>query len=507
MKSNRFFASLRMTGKPLRMTVGVWALMMFAPLLQAQPLQLARLFSDHMVLQRETTAPVWGWGAPGKTVTVEGSWSGAAVRTKVADDGSWRVSLPTGEAGGPYTLTVRCGKETLTVADVALGEVWVCSGQSNMEMPMRGFGFQEVEGFRENLLEAAEYAARIRVFDVKTDTTHFVQKDVTLRGNAEGWMLSSPDVYAETSAVAYLFAKRLTRSLGVPVGIIVNAWGGSRIEPWMTMECVENAGIPAEELAKIKELHEIAGLWPNGVATCWNGRVAPIAGYAAKGFLWYQGCSNINQTCYDKLQAAMVKLWRGAWGNDDMPFIYALLAPHDYGNADDFQRPAFVETQMNVQQLVPNCYAVCLETLGAKHTIHPSRKQEVADMMVLRALNSSYGVSVYMPVDYPTPRSVEYLADGRVKILFTNVWSNLQSIENREIKGFELAGEDREFHLADAEVDWDGQTVYVKCADVPQPVAVRYAYRNLMDTNLKTSYGIPAPPFRTDNWPLWDDQK
>ena len=500
MKSIRFFTSLRMT-------VGVWALMMFVPLLQAQPLQLAHLFSDHMVLQQQTSAPVWGWGAPGKTIAVEGSWNGGAVKTKVADDGSWHVALPTGVAGGPYTLTVRCGKETLTVTDVALGEVWVCSGQSNMEMPMRGFGFQEVEGFRENLLEAAEYADRIRVFDVKTDTTHLVQKDVTLRGNAGGWMLSSPDVYAETSAVAYLFAKRLTRSLGVPVGIIVNAWGGSRIEPWMTMESVENAGIPAEELAKIKELHEIAGLWPNGVATCWNGRVAPIAGYAAKGFLWYQGCSNINQACYDKLQAAMVKLWRDAWGKDDMPFIYALLAPHDYGNADDFQRPAFVETQMNVPRLVPNCYAVCLETLGAKHTIHPSRKQEVADMMVLRALKSAYGTDVWMPVDYPTPRSVEYLDDGRVKILFSNVWSNLQSIENREIKGFELAGDDRVFHLAEAEVDWDGQTVYVKCAEVPQPVAVRYAYRNLMDTNLKTSYGIPAPPFRTDDWPLWDNQK
>ena len=477
-------------------------LLSLASLLPAQSLQLPRVFSDHMVLQQQASAPVWGWGEPGKTVTVQTSWNGATVKTKVADDGAWHVNVATGAAGGPYTMTVRAGKETLTVHDVALGEVWVCSGQSNMEMPMRGFGFQEVEGFRENLLEAAEYADRIRVFDIKTDTTHFVLKDVTLRGNAEGWMLSSPDVYAETSAVAYLFAKRLTRNLGVPVGIIVNAWGGSRIEPWMTMESVENSGIPAEELAKIKQLHETAGLWPNGVATCWNGRVAPIAGYAAKGFLWYQGCSNLGQSCYDKLQATMVKLWRDAWGQGDLPFIYALLAPHDYGNADGRQRPAFVETQMNVQQLVPNCYAVCLETLGAKHTIHPNKKQEVADMMVLRALSSSYGVPVYMPIDYPTPKSIEYLDDGRVKIQFNNVWSNLQSIEDREIKGFELAGEDRVFHLADAEVNWDGQTVFVQCAEVPHPVAVRYAYRNLMDTNMKTSYGIPVPPFRSDDWPL-----
>ena len=472
-------------------------LLSLAALLPAQTLQLAHLFSDHMVMQRETSAPVWGWGEPGKTVTVQTSWNGETVKAKVADDGAWRVDVATGAAGGPYALTVRCGKETLTVNDVALGEVWVCSGQSNMEMPMRGFGFQEVEGFRENLMEAGEYASRIRLFDVKSDTTHIVQKDVT-----NGWEYTVPSVYAKTSAVAYLFAKRITRNLGVPVGIIVNAWGGSRIEPWMTMESVENAGVPAVELSKIKELHETAGLWPNGVATCWNGRVVPLAGYAAKGFLWYQGCSNLGQGCYDKLQAAMVKLWREAWGQGDMPFIYALLAPHDYGNADGRVRPSFVETQMNVQQLVPNCYAVCLETLGAQHTIHPARKQEVADMMALRALNAAYGQDPGMTIDYPTPRSIEYLSDGRVKILFNNVWSNLQSIENRTVTGFELAGEDRVFHLAEAEVDWDGQTVYVSCDYVSDPIAVRYSYRNLMDTNLKTSYGIPVPPFRSDDWPL-----
>jgi sialate O-acetylesterase len=324
-----------------------------------------------------------------------------------------------------------------------------------------------------------------------------VQQDIDFT-----WTLSDPAVCAETSAVAYLFAKRLTRNLGVPVGIIVNAWGGSRIEPWMTMEAVEHAGISAEELAEIKELHETAGLWPNGVATCWNGRVAPIAGYAAKGFIWYQGCSNITQACYDKLQTAMVKLWRDAWGQGDLPFIYALLAPYDHSKADGRWRPAFVRTQMHAAEMTPNSYAVCLETLGDEVTIHPPKKAEVADMMALRALASAYGQQVGMPIDLPEPRSIDYLEDGRVKILFTNVWSNLQSISARKIVGFELAGEDRAFHLADAEVDWDGQTVYVKCDAVPHPVAVRYSFRNWMGANLQTSYGIPVPPFRTDDWPL-----
>ena len=490
MRNNNFFASLRMTG------LAVLALF-FAAAVQAQPLKLAHVFSDHMVLQQQAEAPVWGWGAPGKTVTVEGSW-GASVRARVNDDGSWRVALPTAAAGAPFTLTVSCGKEKLVVSDVALGEVWVCSGQSNMEMPMRGFGFQQIDGFRDNLLEAAEYADRIRVLNVKSDTTHFVQQDIDFT-----WTLSDPAVCAETSAVAYLFAKRLTRNLGVPVGIIVNAWGGSRIEPWMTMEAVEKAGVSPEELAEIKALHETAGLYPNGVATCWNGRMAPLAGYAAKGFLWYQGCSNIGQACYDKLQCAMVKLWRDAWGvGEEMPFIFALLAPYDHSKAEGRWRPAFVRTQMNAAAITPNSYAVSLETLGEEFTIHPPHKQEVADMMALRALVSAYGLQAGMPIDYPEPRSIEYLEDGRVKILFTNVWSNLQCISARKIVGFELAGEDRVFHLAEAEVDWDGQTVYVQCLEVPRPVAVRYSFRNWMGADLQTSYGIPVPPFRTDDWPL-----
>ena len=322
-------------------------------LLSAQPLSLAHVFSDHMVLQRETTAPVWGWGEPGKTVSVTTSWNGTTVKARVAADSTWRVTLTTGAAGGPFAMTVRSGKESMTVTDIALGEVWVCSGQSNMEMPMRGFGFQQIDGFRDHLLEAAQYASRIRVFNIKSDTTHIVQQDVDCR-----WKLSDRETFSETSAVAYLFAKRLTDNLDVPVGIIVNAWGGSRIEPWMTMAAVESAGVTDAELAQIKALREEAGKWPNSVATCWNGRVAPVAGYAAKGFLWYQGCSNIGQDCYDKLQASMVRLWRDAWGRGEMPFIYALLAPYEHGDSDGRWRPKFVETQMHALELTPNAYAV-----------------------------------------------------------------------------------------------------------------------------------------------------
>lgn len=462
--------------------------------LQAQPLQLSHLFTDHAVLQRETTVPVWGWGQPGAKVEVTGSWNGVKAVAKVADDGSWSVVLPTAQAGGPYALSVKSGKEALTVNDIALGEVWICSGQSNMEMPMQGFGFQEIEGATEAILAAPETAAQVRVFDIKTPKKTSPEKDVDAH-----WAYTDGAVTAQTSAVGYFFARRLTRSLGVPVGIIVNAWGGSRIEPWMTNDMINASGITAEDRKAIDAIEEKPDRWPETPELIWNGRVAPIVGYAAKGILWYQGCSNIGQNCYDKLQAQMVRSWRAAWGRE-LPFIYTLLAPYEHGDADGRWRPHFVETQLNTEKLVDNAWAICTETLGNKVTVHPSKKKEVADMMVLRALQSVYGIYPGVSMELPKLKDVVYEADGTVKVTLTEVWSNLGSISGRDVTGFELAGEDRQFHLAQAQIDWDGQTIVVKCADVPHPIAVRYAFRNWMGANLAKSNGIPVPPFRTDDW-------
>ena len=195
----------------------------------------------------------------------------------------------------------------------------------------------------------------------------------------------------------------------------------------------------------------------------------------------------------------MVRSWRAAWGRE-LPFIYTLLAPYEHGDADGRWRPHFVENQLNTEKLVDNAWAICTETLGNKVTVHPSKKKEVADMMVLRALQSVYGIYPGVSMELPRLKDVVYEADGTVKVTLTEVWSNLGSISGRDVTGFELAGEDRQFHLAQAQIDWDGQTIVVKCADVPHPVAVRYAFRNWMGANLAKSNGIPVPPFRSDDW-------
>ena len=458
-------------------------------------LVLSHLFTDHAVLQQDTQVPVWGWGEPGKKVEVV--WDGTKYRTTVADDGSWRVSVQTGKAcGKTYTLKVKSGKESLTVSDIVLGEVWICSGQSNMEMPIGGFGFQGVEGSTEAILDAAGTASLIRVFDIKEPAAKTLQKDV----NAQ-WAYSTPDVVSRTSAVGYFFAKRLSQSLGVPVGIIVNAWGGSRIEPWMTREAIERANLSVEELAEIDSIVEKPDHWPETAALIWNGRMAPVAGYGAKGFLWYQGCSNIGQRyCYDRLQASMLQLWRDSWGRGDMPFIYALLAPYHHGDSNGRWRPFFVEAQMRMASETTNAWYVCTETLGDPVTIHPPYKKEIADMMELTALQNVYGLPAGLSIEPALLKDLALEEDGTVKVWLTNVWSNLGSMTSRDIVGFELAGEDREFHLAKAEVDWDGQTIIVKCPEVPHPVAVRYGWRNWMGANLQKTSGIPVPPFRSDDW-------
>jgi sialate O-acetylesterase len=448
------------------------------------------------VLQRETTAPVWGWGDPGKTVCVKTSWDGRTVKTKVTDDGSWRVQVVTGAAGGSYSMTVKSGKQQCTVRDITFGEVWVCSGQSNMEMPVCGFGFQEVEGASEAILSAPETASQIRVFNIKTPKCTEPRTDVDAR-----WEYSDCNVTAWTSAVAYFFARRLSRSLNVPGGIIVNAWGGSRIEPWMTREAIDRVDLTPGERAEIDSVTERADRWPETPELIWNGRMKPIAGYAAKGFLWYQGCSNMGQRgCYDKLQASMLQLWRDAWGRGDMPFIYTLLAPYEHGDANGRWRPHFVETQMRMAGTVPAAWYVCTETLGNKVTVHPARKKEVADMMQLTALQNVYGIPVGMSIEPALLKEASFREDGTVKVTLTNVWGNLGSMSARDVTGFELAGEDRVFHLATAQVDWDGQTILVTCPEVAKPVAVRYGFRNWMGANLAKSSGIPVPPFRSDDW-------
>ncbi len=491
-------------------------------------LRMASAFTDHMVLQRDTSVRVWGCAGPGAKVRVSGSWNMKSVVTATADaDGRWDCFLKTPEAGGPYTLSVTSGKDKVELDDVMCGEVWLCTGQSNMEMLVRGFGGQPVEGSVENILDAPEYSEHIRVFNIKAPKEYEPKEDVEAV-----WSRTDSKTTAGISAVAYMFAKRLTKTLGIPIGIICSPWGGCCIEPWMDREHLDNCVkgyITGKHYDEILARREQEGKAPRQLATMYNSRMYPVKGYTLRGFLWYQGCSNLgDNTSYDRLQAGMVKCWRDMWGDtgNSMPFYFVTIAPFAYGkNCDSPARALFVENQLSSLDIIPNSGAAVTESIGDKGCIHPAKKQEVADQLALLALERTYGVATGLGSGFPYPDRVVFPsnssvapskvrqsgfgmelsrgkeADGKVRIHFTNAKAGMGHLSDfgAEVLGFEVAGPDKVFRPVKAVVA-NRSEVVLDCSQVIDPVAVRYAFHNYSESDLRSTFGVPVPSFRTDNW-------
>lgn len=465
-----------------------------------EPLTVATIISDHMVVQQQAATPVWGWGEPGAKVSVKPSWGKASYSAVVDKDGAWKVRISTPEAGGPYSLVISSGKEKVVISDVLVGEVWVFSGQSNMDMPLRGYGVQYVEGMTEEIIASPRYADKLRMFRSKRPKADTPQKDIP----ETSWQVVSGSNASWLSAIAWFFATRLTDALGVPVGVIDSSWGGALIEPYMTLDAVKEAvegKISEEQMQHILSRENQPKKVPRKVASIWNSRVAPLVGYTARGFIWYQGEANLRNRYYDLLQAGMVKLWRESWGDKDnsMPFMFTTIAPYSYSDSPKTTRAFFVENQLQSLKIIPNSYAAITESLGNEDCIHPAKKRQVAQQFLLYALDKVYGVNMGIPSGYPYPSG--YTFEGaEAKISFENVANGLGRVGNRSVKGFELAGEDQVFHPAKATIEKGNKEILVTSDDVPAPVAVRYNFHNYAPGDLENSYGIPVPCFRSDNW-------
>ncbi len=490
-------------------------------------LRLASVFTDHLVLQRDTTVLVWGWAAPGSKVAVSGSWNKKSVSSAVTgSDGRWECLLETPEAGGPYSLSVAAGKEKVVLEDVMSGEVWLCTGQSNMEMFVSGFSGQPVEGSFDAILEAPEYSDRIRVFNIKAAKAYEPQEEVDA-----AWSRTDGKTASGISAVAYFFAKRLTKVLGVPVGIICSPWGGCRLEPWMSREWLDKSvkGYLSEAQYKaILDRREEEGKAPRQLATMYNSRMYPVKGYTLKGFLWYQGCSNLaDNTFYNRLQAGMVECWRNMWGDTDdrMPFYFVSIAPFAYGNDRvSPSRALFVENQLSSLDIIPNSGAAITETIGDEGCIHPAKKKEVADQLALLAVERTYNVKSGLGSGFPYPERIIFPsnstveaekihrsgfgielvrgkeANGEISIRFANTRAGVGRLSafGAEVQGFEVAGPDKVFHPVKAIAN--RFEVILDCSQIADPVAVRYAFHNSSDADLTSTFGVPVPSFRTDNW-------
>lgn len=455
---------------------------------------LPSIFSDGMVLQQQSNVAVWGKATPATAVTVVTSWDNAAYTAKVKNDSTWRVKVKTPVAGGPYAVTIKNNTE-ITLSDILIGEVWLASGQSNMEMPLKGFKDQPVRNASQ-LIEKAQNN-QIRFFDVENISW---QKPLD---NCKGtWKASTPQNAAGFSAVAYLFACNLYNLLQVPVGIVESDWGGTPVEAWMSadeLSAFSGITVPRPKSAPNTDKKIAAGLY--------NGMIHPIAGYGIKGAIWYQGEQNRdNPELYSKLFPDMVKQWRMEWGMGNFPFYYAQIAPYLFKRSTNIPEslrklepkvPVLREVQLMSEKKIKNSGMAVLMDIGEEKTIHPSDKQSVADRLFYHARAKTYGVA---DTKYAGPLYSKMKIEGnKIRLYFKFTEGGLQ-LKNATGKNFEIAGKDRVFYTANVEIQ--GNEIVVWSDKVSNPVAARYAFKAWCTGDLYNGAGLPASSFRTDKWKI-----
>jgi sialate O-acetylesterase len=453
--------------------------------------ELPPIFADHMVLQQQTDAALWGKAEPGKKVTITTTWSKAKVTVTAGEDGKWFARVATPVAGGPYEITFNDG-DKLTLKNVLIGEVWICSGQSNMEMQMKGFSGQPVKGAAD-LIMTAKPSTPIRSCNLKR------VKALDPQDTCEAtWYEHNPEGVFEASATAYFFARKLYEVLQIPVGIINVSWGGTPIEAWMNPELLKK-----EFSGELKLGHLDSKVWPeknpkNAPGVLYNGMLHTVVPYTAKGFIWYQGCNNRKKfEQYKRLQPAFVQMLRDEWGNQDMGFYFTQIAPYKYEDPNLPHSGYMMWAQAQTLAMIPHSGMATTHDAGEFACIHPADKKTVGDRLAYLALSKDYGYDTF-EVDPPIYKSFE-VKDGEALVTFEVGKKGLCPIST-ELDGFELAGEDKVFYPAKARVDKNRNILRVRCPEVPNPVAVRYGMKNWSVATVYNCFGIPVSPFRTDNW-------
>ena len=483
---------------------------------------LHSLFTDHMVVQQKMKIPVWGTAAPGEEVTVTlGKRKASAT---ACDNGEWIVKLKPLKPGAPLELVVQGTNNTVTVKDVLVGEVWVCSGQSNMQFNVANSNNAEQE------VAEAKYPG-IRLFSVPRKVADTPQKTVEA-----AWQVCSPETIPNFSAVAYFFGRDIHKELGVPVGLIHTSWGGTPSEAWTSREKLESIPVAEPLYARWKKTvadypktleayNKKMAAWkaaaekakaegkqapakprplypplesPHYPSNLYNAMIAPLLPYAIQGAIWYQGESNAGRAYqYRYLFPGMIEDWREAWGQGDFPFLFVQLANFRERQPDPVDDPwaELREAQLMTLDLKNTGMAVIID-IGDAADIHPRNKQDVGKRLALAALAGTYGKRI--PYSGPIYRS-SYIRGDKVYIRFDHTNGGLTVKDGDTLKGFAIAGADRKFVWADAVIK--GKKIVVSADSVPEPVAVRYAWQINPEASLFNGAGLPASPFRTDEWP------
>ena len=482
--------------------------------------QLASIFSDHMVLQRGMADPVWGMAAPGQTVKV--SFAGNTVSAQEDNTGRWMVKLPAMQANAnPQTLTVQAGSSTSSVKDVLVGEVWLCSGQSNMTYNLWGW---TPGGHGHAAVAKANYPL-IRFVDVPQKTAS------QPRNSFEGsWQVCSPKTIGGFSAVGYYFGRDLFRKLHVPIGLIESSWPGTPIQPWTPLSAFRDTPQLHNDYLWIENLEKQFGAqkkafvtaivaWlpkaraalnagqevPNppqepwnpmsgpGPTSLYNAMINPLVPFAIRGNIWYQGESNVNDSLYYVRLKALIKSWRKAWNQGDFPFYLVEIAPFYYGNPATGE-PVVWNAQENVVRTVANTGIAGTQDIGTLHNVHPFDKRDVGYRLSLLALAKTYGQKGFVYAG-PMYKSMT-ISDGKAVIHFKHAGDGLVSRDGKPLTWFEIAGKNGKFFPAQAAIV--GHSVVVQSSSVPNPTVVRFAWDQVAVPNLMNQAGLPALPFATN---------
>lgn len=510
----------------------VIALLLFTLRVNAD-VTLPTVFGDHMVLQRDAPVPVWGRSDPGESVTV--TFRDQNKSATANDQGVWRVTLDPLAVGEPATLTV-AGKNTVAFEDVLVGEVWVCSGQSNMN-------FTESSAIDADLEAAAAHFPNMRLFHVPNVTATEPRDDVYRDGQRVNiaWEACTPTTVPGFTAVGFFFGRQLHQTLQVPVGLIQTAWGGTRAEAWTSPEAMaSNATLKPildtwaqrvrdwDPEAAEKRFQTQLARWQDQVKAAraagrrpprrpqqpvdpkldrhhpsdlYNAMVAPLTPYAIRGAIWYQGESNAGRAYqYRTLMPTMIQSWRDAWKQGDFPFYMVQLANYKaiQPQPSESDWAELREAQWLTVDALPNVGAACITDIGAALDIHPKDKEDVGKRLSRLALNHDYGMGGIVPQG-PTYQSME-IQGNAITVRFENYGQPLISWYRQPLTGFAIAGDDHKWVWANAEITGP-DTVKVSHPDVPDPVAVRYNWADNPQGNLYNDKYLPAYPFRTDDWP------
>jgi sialate O-acetylesterase len=466
--------------------LSVIALLGLVPVVHAD-VTLPSVIGSNMVLQRDRELPIWGWADAGEEVTV--TFSGARQSTQAGADGKWSVKLPAMKASStPAELTI-AGKNTVRLDNILVGEVWLCSGQSNMEWTVQ---------VSDNPTEEIAAADHPRIRHIKIPHTPADKPQSNVKSN--GWEVCTPKTVPAFTAVGYYFALNLQKELDVPIGLIGSNWGGTRIEPWTTPDGFK--AVPAlkgiaDKLDEFPSKNAKGEINHQTPLALYNGMIAPLVPYAIRGALWYQGESNNGEgMLYAEKMKALITGWRKLWNDESLPFYFVQLAPFNYGNDKSGVNLAGIWEAQTASLAIPHTGMAVTVDIGNIKDIHPRNKQDVGKRLALWALAKNYGKSDLV---YSGPLYESMSVEGnKVRLKFKHLGGGLVARDGKPLSWFAVAGEDRKFVPALATIE--GDTVVVHAAEVSSPVAVRYGWHQTAEPNLSNKAGLPASPFRTDNW-------